>query len=53
MGTLDFNVSATRVARCHFNVRAKKGTLLAPKNCELGEFSLVLFCFVLFGSASK
>jgi hypothetical protein len=31
---LDFNVSATRVARCHCNVRAKKGTLLPPKNSE-------------------
>lgn len=47
---LDFNVSATQVARCHFNVRAKKGTLLPPKNCEHGGFSLVLFCSVLLPS---
>ncbi len=45
---LDFNVSATQVARCHFNLRTKKGTLLVPKNCEHGGFFVVLF-----GSASK
>jgi hypothetical protein len=36
------------VARCHFDVRAKKGTLLAPKNCEHEGFSLVLFRSVRF-----
>jgi len=43
-------VESMRVERCHFNVRAKKGTLLRPKNCEHGGFSLVLFCSVLLPS---
>ncbi len=44
------HAESMRVARCHFNVRAKKWTLLRPKNCENGGFALVLFCSVLLPS---